>query len=366
MPTSADLLTRFNQHFPLARAESWDKVGLQIGDANAPVAKVLLAHEVNDAVLDEAADSDVLVVYHPLIFSPLENLNFSSHTARLAARCIREDINVIALHTALDNADSPDALGDHLARQLKLNNIKVLSPSGRETLEKIIVFVPPEAFEKVKSAMWQAGAGHIGNYDQAIFSMRGTGTLRPLEGSDPYTGKVGELESVDEWRLEMVLPTPRRAAVVAAMCDAHPYEEVAYDIFALQQSGQSYGAARMGELAEPMQLNELARQVEQQLQPPGVRIVRAHDKSISTVACVPGSGASFLQDAVNAGCDCLVTGDVKHHDALQAQALGLSIIDVTHDATEGAAVGMMQDALREMPGIDVRIYDKPTNPFEQI
>ncbi|MEO6907401.1 MAG: Nif3-like dinuclear metal center hexameric protein, partial [Abditibacteriaceae bacterium] len=276
------------------------------------------------------------------------------------------NINVIALHTALDNADSPNALGDHLARQLELTDIKVLSPSGSEALEKIVTFVPLEVFEKVKAAMWQAGAGHIGNYDNASFSTRGTGTFRPLEGSDPYSGNVGVLESVDEWRLEMIVPTRRRAAVVAAMREAHPYEEVAYDIFALQQGGEKYGAARMGELAEPLLLDDLAKQVERQLQPPGIRIVRGHDKPISTIACIPGSGASFLQDAVNAGCDCLVTGDLKHHDALQAQALGISIIDVTHDATEGAAVGMMQNALREMPGIAVRIYDKTTNPFEQI
>lgn len=366
MPKVSDLLTHLNQHFPLSRAESWDKVGLQIGDKNADATKVLLAHEINDAVLNEAAGFDALVIYHPLIFRPLDNLNFASHTARLAAHCIRENISIIALHTAMDNADPPNALGDHLARQLDLKNIKVLSPSGNEALEKIVVFVPQKAFDEVKNAMWQAGAGRIGNYDSASFSSRGIGTFRPLEGSNPDTGEIGELESVDEWRLEMIAPKHRRAAIVAAMWNAHPYEEVAYDIFALQQSGQNYGAARMGELAEPMRLDELAQHVQRQLNPPGLRIVRGAQSTFTKMACVPGSGASFLQDALNAGCDCLITGDIKHHDALQAQALGLSIIDVTHAATETAAVQMMKSTFDEMPEIDVRIYDKTTNPFEQI
>jgi putative NIF3 family GTP cyclohydrolase 1 type 2 len=164
----------------------------------------------------------------------------------------------------------------------------------------------------------------------------------------------------------MIAPKHRRAAIVAAMCDTHPYEEVAYDIFALQQSGQSYGAARMGELSKEMSWDKLEHQVQEQLNPPGTRIVRGAKSTFSKIACVPGSGASFIKDAVNAGCDCLVTGDIKHHDALQAQALGLSIIDVTHAATETAAVEMMKSTFNKMPEYDVRIFDKPTNPFEQI
>jgi len=134
----------------------------------------------------------------------------------------------------------------------------------------------------------------------------------------------------------------------------------------LQQNGQSYGAARMGELAEPMPFDELAQHVQQQLNPPGIRIVRGAKSTFTKVACVPGSGASFINDSVNAGCDCLITGDIKHHDALQAQALGLSIIDVTHAATETAAVEMMKSTFEKMPEIDARVFDKNTNPFEQI
>lgn len=362
MPIVADLLAHFNQRFPLSRAEAWDKVGLQIGDLNAPVSKALLAHEITSAVLDAAVGFNALVVYHPLIFRPLPDLNFVSHTARLAARCISLNVNVIALHTALDNADQPHALGDKLAQLLDLNDVKVLSPSGSEALEKMVVFTPPEAHENVQQAMWQAGAGHIGNYDCAGFSVRGTGTFRPLEGSDPYSGKLDELEQVDEWRLEMIVPASRRAAVEKAMLAAHPYEEVAYDVYSLKRSGQNYGAARLGVLSQEMELDELARQVQLQLNPPGLRVVRGKN-SIRKVACVPGSGASFIKDAVTAGCDCLVTGDIKHHDALEAQASGLSIIDVTHAATEGAAVEMMRSVLDGMTEVDAGIFDIDTNPF---
>jgi len=368
MPTIADLLTHSNQHFPLSRAESWDKVGLQIGDANASASKVLLAHEVNDAVLDEAADFDALVIYHPLIFRPLDNLNFASHTARLAARCIRENINVIALHTAMDNADPPHALGDQLAQQLDLKDVKVLSPSGSEALYKVIVFTPPEAMENVSNAMWEAGAGHIGNYENTSFRARGVGTFRPLEGSNPYSGKLGELENADEWRLETIVPEANKNSVINAMLRAHPYEEVAYDVIRLENKNpkSTFGAARSGELTKPLTLDQLVLQVQQQLNPPGMRMVRGAKSTFHKVACVPGSGASFIKDAANAGCDCLITGDIKHHDALEAQALGLSIIDVTHAATETAAVEMMKSTFTAMPEIEVRIYDKSTNPFEHI
>lgn len=244
MPTIRDLLTTLDARYPLARIENWDKIGLQIGDGAAAVSRVLVAHEVTAQTLDEAAGCDALVVYHPLLFRPLENLDFSNHTARLAARCITQNLAVIAMHTALDNAPPPHALGDKLAQSLGLENIEVLKSSGREALCKIAVFTPPEAMQKVSDALWQAGAGHIGHYDQASFRARGTGTFRPLPGATPHTGIVGKLEETDEWRLEVIVPESRCEAAVRAMKAAHPYEEVAYDVYALRNTVEPYGAAR--------------------------------------------------------------------------------------------------------------------------
>jgi hypothetical protein len=304
------------------------------------------------------------VVYHPLLFRPLENLNFQNHSVALAARCIRQNLQVIAVHTALDNAPPlsvkpPGALGDALAHELGLQNLRVLSPSGREALCKIVVFVPPSHLEGVQNAMWQAGAGEIGLYDQASFRVRGQGTFRPLPGAHPFEGTIGKREEVDEWRLEVIVPEAQSGAVIVAMRMAHPYEEVAYDVYPLRNDIHPYGSARMGELPATLSLQNYAAQVSQSLRAPNVRVV-GDNRDIQRITCVPGSGASYIEAAHKAGCDCLVTGDIKHHDALQAQALGLSLID----ATEHGAVPLIADAMRVVPNLQVDVCEVDTNPFK--
>lgn len=364
MPSVRDVIQAIDAKYSFSRAAKWDKVGLQIGDENASIEKVLVAHEVTDEVLNAGLNYDVFVVYHPLIFRPLDDLNFRSHTARLAARCIAQDINLIAVHTALDNAPPRDALGDKLAQSLGLENIEVLKPDGCEALFKIVVFTPPKALHKVSEAMWEAGAGCIGNYDRTAFRARGTGTFRPLPGSNPYDGEIGKQQEADEWRLEVVVPATQRDAVIRAMKSAHPYEEVAYDAYPLHNEGLAYGAARAGALGQSTSLTNYARLVTENLSAPSTRIVPVKE-NIKKVACVPGSGASYIQAAARAGCDCLITGDIKHHDALQAQALGLSLIDVTHAATERAAAPMIAELLSTLD-IEVTSSKVETNPFSTI
>jgi dinuclear metal center YbgI/SA1388 family protein len=361
MASVKDILQALDAEYSLSRAASWDKVGLQIGDANTRVEKVLVAHEITDEVLDEAGGAQALVVYHPLIFRALENLNFQNHTARLAARAIAQNLNVIAMHTALDHAPQPGALGDRLAASLGLQEVGVLQPDGHEALFKIVVFTPPEALEAVAEAMWDAGAGCIGNYERTAFRGRGTGTFRPLPGSDPYDGEVGKQQEADEWRLEVIVPATQRDGVIAAMKAAHPYEEVAFDAYPLHNSGLPYGAARIGALAGSTPIVEYARAITAKLKAPGVRVVQAKS-TIQKIACVPGSGASYISAAARAGCDCLISGDFKHHDALQAKAMGLSLVDVTHAATERAAVPMMAGALCDLD-VEVLQSEIETNPF---
>jgi dinuclear metal center YbgI/SA1388 family protein len=363
MSTIKALIDALDAKYSFARAASWDKVGLQIGDENARVGKVLVAHEVTGEVLDAAHGFEALVVYHPLIFRALENLNFQNHSVRLAARCIAQNLNVIAVHTALDHASTPDALGDRLARALGLHNLEILKPDGFEAFVKIVVFVPDEHLESVQNAMWSAGAGEIGQYDRASFRARGVGTFRPLEGANPFSGKIGKLENADEWRLEVIAPVSKQNQIVAAMKSAHPYEEVAFDIIALQnrEANQSYGSCRAGTLATSTPLLTYAREISAKLRAPSTRVVEAKT-ALQKIACVPGSGASYISAAARAGCDCLVTGDIKHHDALQAKALDLSLIDVTHAATERAAVPMLVEALSTLD-VEVTVSAIETNPF---
>lgn len=363
MPKISALLRALDARFPFSRAESWDKTGLQIGDADAEIASILVAYEITDAVLDAAREGECLAVYHPLLFRPLENLDFQNHTARLAARILERKQSLIAVHTALDGAAPPHALGDALAAQLELQNVRVLKASGTEKLVKIGVHVPPDEVENLAEAAWDAGAGKIGHfYDRTSFRAAGTGTFRPLQGANPQVGTVGKLELVEEIRLEVVASETKVAAIIAALKAAHPYQEMAYDVVSLLNAdqNQSYGPARLGEV-ESQSLDEFAATVQKALSPPNLRIVRAANQ-VQRVVCCPGAGASFIAAAARAGADCLVCGDIKHHDALQAKAIGISLLDVTHAATERATIGLIAEVLEAIEGLEVR-RAQMENPF---
>ena len=245
MPILRDLIDVLGREYSWARAESWDKVGLQIGDADAWVSRVLVAHEVTTEVLEEARNCDALFVYHPPIFRALENLDFSRGTTRLLARCMEQNLAVVAVHTVLDNAPPGRALGDFLARSLGLENIAVLKPSGREALWKLTVFVPDANLETVRDAMWRAGAGQIGNYREASFMARGTGTWTPREGAHPHLGTIGKREERDEWRLEVIVPNSAREAFLL-QCAPIPSNEYSCPAFpcAPRRTARSNCAAR--------------------------------------------------------------------------------------------------------------------------
>ena len=365
MSTVRNILKTLNKTYPLARAEAWDSVGLLVGAPDASVSRVLVAHEITREVLQAASDYQAIVTYHPLIFKPLKTLDFSDSTARLVGECISGGVAVVAAHTALDNAPLPYALGDGLALQLDLENIGVLGASGRETVYQIAVHVPQNAVEVVSRALWDAGAGRFGHYADASFQTAGVGTFTPLDGAHPTIGQVGENSRVDEARLEVIVPEAARDEAVRAMLAAHPYEEVSYVVHTLHNTIHPYGAARVGKLSEEVPFEAFAMGVRDKLGAPNLRVVQS-GPTVKKVACVPGSGASFINAAHRAGCDVLVTGDIKHHDALKARALGLSLVDATHVATERAAVGMLFDALEDLPTIEVVRYEGDTNPFTEL
>ena len=367
MPQIQTVLDALDARFPWKRAEKWDKVGLHIGDAGAEVQTVHVCYEVNETALDEAAASgaEAVVAYHPLLFRPLETLDFADPTARLAARLIRENRALICVHSALDGAAPPHALGDALAAQLGLKDARVAAPSGAEALVKIVVFVPAANLVAVRAAMWNAGAGEIGEfYDQAAFYSGGTGTFRPLPGAHPFRGQVGELSQIGEIQLEVTAPASRWRAIVAAARAAHPYEEIAHNVSALLNGDatRDYGPLRVGKV-EAQPLDSWVETVNRKLCPPSIRVVTPPDfGAVETVACSPGSGASFIGKLARG--TTFVCGDIKHHDALLARARGVALVDVTHAATETAAVPLMARALENIADLRVSREINPFNPFQ--
>ncbi|PLY00223.1 MAG: Nif3-like dinuclear metal center hexameric protein [Desulfuromonas sp.] len=342
-----DILGLVNAVCPASLAEEWDNVGLQVGDPASEVARIAIALDPTEATLDEAiaAGAQMLICHHPLIFKPLQQITPNDQTGKLVIRAIREDFAILAAHTNLDRAHG--GLNDWLAGRLGVETtVPLESPEG--LLCKLVVYVPVDHREAVASAIFSAGGGQIGNYDQCSFRTEGVGTFRPGDGTDPYIGDRGKSEEVPELRLETVVPKDKLGRVVAKMTKAHPYEEVAYDIIPLVNGRPDVGLGRIGRLEKPATLGRFADGVKQALGADHVRVVGDAGRLVEKIAVCGGSGASLLAAAARQGADVLVTGDVKYHDALIAEALGVALVDAGHFATEIIMVEELTELLRKL------------------
>ncbi len=319
---------------PAHLAADWDNVGLLVGSPDQDVSRVLVALDVTPAVAEAAATGgiDLIIAHHPLIFKALTSLRTDRPIGRTLAALVRAGAAVFAAHTNLDAADG--GVNDILASKLGLTALRPLSADYRESLLKIVVFVPESHAEAVRQAMAAAGAGHIGNYSHCTFQASGTGTFLPLAGTNPFIGQTGKLEYVAEFRLETIVPAGQADKVVQAMLAAHPYEEVAYDLYRLENAGRDHGVGRVGELVRPLALGDFASLVKSALKIDTVRLSGPGARQVKTVAVCGGAGAGLFAEAVRSGADVLVTGDVKYHEALEAAACGLTIIDAGHFASE--------------------------------
>lgn len=331
---------------PKRLAESWDNPGLLVGSGSREVSKVYVCLDVTEETAERAIANgcELIVAHHPLIFRAIKNLRADLPQGRLIEKLIRAGVSVYAAHTNLDIATG--GVNDVLAEKIGLKNVAPFAVTQSEELNKIAVYVPKEHAQAVRSAMTKAGAGHIGNYSDCTFFVEGTGTFRPLEGTSPYIGSTGELEFVDEVRIETIAPVSMTKKIVSAMIKAHPYEEVAYDIFPLKNEGKSESLGRLGELSEPMTIDEFAAKVKASLNADALRFVRAGERMIKKVALCSGAGAEFIGKAAFMGADAYVTGDVKYHEAQSAKDAGIHLIDAGHFPTEFPVVAALAEKLK--------------------
>ncbi|MBW5444868.1 Nif3-like dinuclear metal center hexameric protein [Cohnella sp. CFH 77786] len=317
---------------PKHYAEPEDKIGLQVGSARKEVSKVLVALDVTPEVVAEAAalGAELIIAHHAVIYRPLAHLQTDTPSGALAAELLKRDIAVYVAHTNLDSADG--GMNDWMADALGLEGRQVLREAHTDKLYKLAVFVPQEHQAAVRDAMFAAGAGWIGNYSHCSFNVEGTGTFMPREGSDPYIGRQGKLETAAEVRIETIVPQSVHKAVIAAMLKAHPYEEAAYDLYPMELKGRSFGLGRVGKLPADESLDEFAERVKRAFDVPFVRVVGEGSKRIRKVAVLGGSGSRFIRNAMFAGADVLVTGDIDYHTAQDAAAAGLALVDPGHNA----------------------------------
>lgn len=332
-----DVIAAIDRLAPFDLAETWDHVGLQVGAPGDEARAVMVALEVDDAALDEAAalGCDLIVSHHPLIFDPLARLSDDSLAGRLALRAAREGVAVIAAHTNLDKARG--GIADVIAELLGVEAAAPLAPAAAGVL-KLIGFVPADDADLVRKALFAAGAGVIGDYEHCSWSIGGQGTFFGREGTSPAAGVAGRDETVDELRLEVVFPRRLRRRVTGAYVSAHPYEEPAYDVVPLDNEVATLGLGRLGALPAAKPLAAFAADVAAVLRLPSLRYAGDGGHPVRRVAVLPGSGAEAIDLGVGQVADVLVTGDVKYHDARAAQAQGLALVDAPHGVVEQEAV----------------------------
>jgi dinuclear metal center YbgI/SA1388 family protein len=333
IPKVADIVGIINKIAPSELAEAWDNPGLQVGDPAAEVTRVMVALDPTPDVVDSAitASCQLLVTHHPLIFKPLKSISSANPLGAVIQKAIKGGVAIVTLHTNYDIAVG--GLNDVLARKIGLLDSVPLKITASAELVKLVVFVPVDHLDRVRSALFPFSAPQ-GNYRDCSFAADGTGTFVPLEGAEPFSGTVGLLSKVPEERLELLITAAQMSRAVKALLAVHPYEEPAFDLYPLLNKGAKRGLGRIGRLPESLTLAEYADRLRNVLSAPVLRYVGDPNAAISKVALCSGSGASLLRDAAKAGADVLVTGDVKYHEAREAEDCGLAVIDAGHYPTE--------------------------------
>ena len=344
----ADLARIIENTIPLSFALHEDNCGLQIGSPSLPVKGVMVALDPSEKAVAKAvrAGANLLVTHHPLFYEPLRRLDPSTQTGGAAVEAVKAGLAIYSAHTNLDAA--PGGLSTELARRLDLKGCRFFSPTNSDGFAKIAVFVPVPSAPAVHRAMSQAGAGAIGNYDSCGFMVKGEGIFRPLKGSRPAIGTRGTLERVEEVRLEMLVEEHRAAQVIAAMRQAHPYEEPAFDHYPLRPV-LSGGLGCVGDVSR-VKYTEFARHASEVFKAE-VRVSGSPPSTVRRIAVVPGSGGSLVEAAAREGADLLVTGEIRYHQMLEAENRGMGVVELGHDRSEMPAVDLLAGILRAgLPG----------------
>lgn len=330
---------------PLPQAEHYDNVGLLCGNPDREVTGILVCHDALENVVDEAFAKEInlIVTFHPIIFSGLKSITGKDYVEKAILKAIENKIAIYAIHTAFDN----DYFGVNyrICEELGLKNQKVLMPK-LQSLHQLEVFVPVNFSEKVMNAMFEAGAGNIGFYDECSFSVLGAGTFRPNEGSNPFSGTKDMRENSDEVMISVIYESYKKNQIISAMKSAHPYEEVAHQIISLENENQYMGLGRFGEFQEEMDMEEFLQFVKMKFNLKAIRHSNFIPRKIKRVAVLGGSGASGIGAALSQQCDAYLTGDLKYHDYFQGEDKML-ICDIGHFESEQFVTEHLVDILSQ-------------------
>ncbi len=358
----SEICTIIEEFAPLALQENYDNAGLLIGDNNSIVTSALICIDVTEEVIDEAIrmGCNLIISHHPLIFRGLKKITGQNLVQRCVAIAIKNDIAIYAAHTNVDNVMM--GVNGKIADKIGLKNRSILQPKS-QVLLKLVCYVPVNHLSAVQKALFEAGAGQIGEYDCCSFSSPGIGTFRASENAKPYVGEINQLHAETESRFEVILPNYLKSKVISALLKAHPYEEVAYDLIPLANRWDSVGAGMIGELTEAIDEKLFLDLLKKQFLLSTLRHSPLTSKKIKRVALCGGSGSEFLSDAIAAQADVYVSADFKYHEFFETENKIL-IADIGHYESEQFTKDVFYELItKKIPNFAIRISEINTNPI---
>lgn len=354
-----------DESFPLAYQEDFDNSGLLIGDPNQEISKALVCVDVTEAIIDEAIAGacGLIISHHPLIFGGLKRITGQTYVERVVQKAIKNNIGIYAIHTNLDN--HMQGLNRMLAEMLGLSDLNILKPK-QDTLRKIITFCPVEQAAKVREAIFEAGAGKIGDYDSCSYNTFGDGSFRPLNSANPFVGKPNELHFEKEVKIEAIYPAYLEKHIITKMIEAHPYEEVAYDILLLGNENRYVGSGMHGKLSEEISASDFLNKVKSVCGLPTVKYSGNIDQLISRVALCGGGGSFLIADAIRSGAQIFLTADLKYHDYFIPEGK-MILADIGHYESEQFSKDLITQVLvKKFPNFAVLKTKVSSNPVKYL
>lgn len=366
------IISILEQMAPTAYAEDFDNVGLLVGNPDQEVSGILVCHDALESVIDEAINNNcnLVVCFHPILFSGLKKITGKSYVERAVIKAIKNDISIYSVHTALDN--HKNGVNKIICDVLGIKNIQMLVEK-QDFIHKLVTYVPADSALKVRDALFKAGAGNIGNYDHCSFSSEGKGTYKGNEDSNPVMGEKHQLVEANEIKIEVTFEKHLQNSILKALFEAHPYEEVAYEIYSTLNRHQHIGLGMIGELAEAQDEKEFLLFVKQKMQCGGIRHSKFLNKKIKKVAVLGGSGAFSITTAMTKGADLLITADLKYHDFFQAEGK-IVLADIGHFESERYTKNYIIDYLTKkianfaasLPAGRIILSNEDTNPVKYL
>lgn len=350
---------------PLTYQESYDNSGLLVGSYDSDVAGVLICLDVIESVVEEAIKKGVnlIIAHHPIVFKGLKRFNGSNYVERTVILAIQNNISIYAAHTNLDSVKG--GVSDRICDLIGLQNRRILSPVS-EDLYKLVTFVPNKFAQEVRDALFEAGAGSIGNYDSCSYAVEGTGSFRGGENTDPFVGEKGKLHLEPEVRIETIFPKHLKGAICSALLKNHPYEEVAFDIYRLENDNKQVGLGMIGELAVPEEPLFFLRRIKEIFGSACVKHTQISKRKIKTVAVCGGSGSSLLRKAISRKADVFVSGDFKYHEFFDAEGR-IIIADIGHYESEQFTRDIFYEIVtKKFPNFAVYISEINSNPINYL